>query len=373
MRNFSNMLLKGAVIAASFVALASCGSKAVVEGVIEGAADSQIVVNLLDVNKLTPIDTLYTDASGAFKISVPVEKGRPEFIYIYRDGARVAPVLLSAGDRISVKADTLGGFEVSGTPDAELYAGAEKDYAAFAAKMATLAEAGDAKALSAEYIAYYRGRVQFVMANSSSLAVVPVFYQSAGTLSVFGQETDAIIINNVCTSLEAAYPESRYVKALRKNADERMSYLQFSSRLEGAEEVSYVDIELPDMSGEKVKLSSVDAKVVMVLFWAAADPAQKMFNIDALLPIYEKYHSRGFEIYQVGLDIDKTDWASTMKNQNLPWINVCDVAGGDSRYVTLYNVTSLPMAYFIADGELVLNENVKDEAGIRALLDKLLK
>ena len=139
-----------------------------------------------------------------------------------------------------------------------------------------------------------------------------------------------------------------------------------------AEEIGYPDIELPDVNAQKVKLSEVDAKVIMVYFWSATDANQKMFNLDVLKSLYEDYHKRGFEIYQVALDPDKASWAQVVKQQALPWINVCDGLGGNSPYVLTYNLGGLPSAYIISDGELV-DGQVVDEKSLRKLIDKLLK
>ena len=173
-------------------------------------------------------------------------------------------------------------------------------------------------------------------------------------------------------SLELVYPESRYVKALRKEADQRYRYLELQAQIDNAQEVSYVDIELPNVNGEKLKLSEVDSKVVLVYFWNAADASQKMFNQDVLKPLYADYHKRGVEIFQVSLDVDKAVWANSVKDQELPWISVCDSRGAMSPYVGLYNVEVTPSMFILHDGELVDGEIV-DEKSLRRLLDKLLR
>jgi hypothetical protein len=116
----------------------------------------------------------------------------------------------------------------------------------------------------------------------------------------------------------------------------------------------------------------VDAKVVIVFFWSAADAAQKMFNLDFLKGVYEDYRKKGLEIYQVALDPDKATWAKTVKGQNLPWINVCDSRGKASPYVGLYNIPSVPAAFIIADGELVDGE-MATEKSFRKRIEQLLK
>ena len=151
-----------------------------------------------------------------------------------------------------------------------------------------------------------------------------------------------------------------------------MSYLELDARLSAAQEVGYPEVELPDIQGKKVKLSEVDAKVIMVYFWSATDANQKMFNLDVLKSLYDDYHKRGFEIYQVALDPDKVSWAQVVKQQNLPWINVCDSRGAASPYTALYNISSVPAVYVICNGDLV-DGSMADEKSFRKTLDNLLK
>ena len=97
-----------------------------------------------------------------------------------------------------------------------------------------------------------------------------------------------------------------------------------------------------------------------------------MFNLDFLKNIYEDYHKKGFEIYQVALDPDKALWARVVKEQKLPWINVCDSRGSASPYALLYNISSVPAAFVIADGELVDGDMVTEKA-FRKRIEQLLK
>ena len=228
------------------------------------------------------------------------------------------------------------------------------------------------KDLGQEYITYYRNCVKYVMSNSRSLSVVPIFYQNlAENLPVFSQSTDAIHFKNVADSLEVTYPDSKYVKALRAEAEKRMQYLELEARIMNAEQISFPEIELPDLQAQKRKLSEVDSKVIMVYFWSASSADQKMFNLDMLKPVYEEFHSKGFEIYQVSLDVDKGMWARVVKEQGLPWINVCDTRSAASPYAAAYNIPALPAAFIIANGELV-DGKVVDSASLRKFLKKLL-
>ncbi|MBQ2874487.1 MAG: AhpC/TSA family protein [Bacteroidales bacterium] len=379
MSRFSKFLY----VAAAAAIAAACTPAARIDGVIGSAPSSEVIVKLLEVNRYEVLDTVKTDASGHFSYKVNVEEGQPEFIYLFHNDRRIASLLLETGDKVNISADTLGNYTVEGSEESVRLAQVEKEYSAAQARLQTIAlqletaEGSQAETLrqqlGKEYIDYYRQCVKYVLENSRSLTAVPVLYQSFGAnLPVFGQSTDAIHFVNVADSLALSYPDSKYVKALKKEAERRYGYLELEAKLRNAETVGYPDIVLPDVNAQKIRLSEVDSKVIMLYFWSASDASQKMFNLDVLKSLYEDYHSRGFEIYQVALDPDKAGWARTVKNQNLPWINVCDGLGADSQYVVTYNIPALPATYIIADGELV-DGQVVDEKSLRKLLDKLLK
>lgn len=386
MKNFSLFKTFPWAISVIFSAgvLSSCCSNAVIDGSLADAPSSQVVVKLLDVNRFDVLDTVSVDADGRFAYKMHIEKGQPEFVYLFHGDKRIASLLLDRGDKVIVKADTTGVYEVEGSEDCRLLAEVEKEFSDFSSSFLSLASrleqavpgSDNARELTREmgrvYTEYYRDRVKYVMEHPYSLTVIPVFYQSAGeNLPVFGQDTDAIHFRNICDSLETVYPESKYVKSLRAEAERRADFLELRVRLQGAEEVGFPDIELSDVNAVRRRLSDVDAKVIMVHFWSSGDAMQKMFNLDVLRPVYGDFHSKGFEIYQVALDADKAVWARTVKDQGLEWINVCDVLGLNSPAARSYNVGSLPVSFFIADGELV-NATVSDEASLRALLRRLL-
>ena len=380
MSRFSKII----AFAAAMTALVSCGSNARIDGTVADAASSEVIVQLLNSNRYEVLDTVKTDASGHFSYKVDVAQGQPEFVYVFYKDRKIASLLLEAGDKVIMNADTLGNSSVEGSEESlklaeveKSYAAAVKDFAAIAYKMnsaSTQAEFDEyAKELSKAYVAYYRDRVKYVMENSQSLSVIPVFYQSLGeNLPLFSQYTDAILFRNAADTLEAVYPDSKYVKALRKDAEMRFGYMELQERLLDAEEVGYPEIELPGLDGKMKKLSEMESRVVIVCFWSASQADQNMFNIEFFKPLYEQYHKKGLDIYQVSLDVDKTLWATTVKGQDLPWTNVCDSRGSASPYVSLYNLSAIPAAFIIADGELV-DGKVVDEASLRKLLNDLLK
>jgi len=343
-----------------------------IKGVVNGAANDKIVAKLLDVNVYNVLDTVKTKADGSFSYDLKLQKGQPEFLYLFKGDTKIASLILNSGDKVKVTADTLGNYSVEGSEESAKLCELEKRFSDFITNFAAAANEGRNAELTPMYLDYYRTSIRTILENVSSLSNIPALYQKVDiNFPVFNQNTDAILFRQVCDTLKTIYPESRYVKALEKETVKRENQLILSMKVDGMNEVGYLDVSLPNTQGEKVALSSLDAKVVLVHLWTATDAAQTMFNLDVLKKVYADYHSKGFDIYQIGVDVDKALWASVVRNQGLEWTNVCDGLGSSSPVLSLYPVESLPAAFFIVNGDMV-TEPISNEASLRKALNKYL-
>ena len=370
MKNCKTILIAAAVL----VAASSCSDMVRINGKVDGLPDSKVVIKQLSGNTFNVLDTVKTDASGAYSYKMEVKEGQPEFVYVFNGDTRLASILLGKGDKVNVTSDTKGNYSVEGSEESAKLKQVEDEFASFMNDFASTVQSGDNVAASRKYVEYYRSRVKYVLDNNKSLTAIPVLYQKINEeFPVFSQPTDAVLFRGIHDSLLTVYPDSRYVTALGKEAERRLSILSLEQRLQNAKEAGFPDLNLPGLDGAPKKLSDVDSKVVMVYFWQASEAAQKMFNQDVLLPLYKAYHPKGFEIYSVSLDTDKGVWASAVRNQELPWINVCDGRGAATPAVSLYNITKgLPVAYMIVDGSLK-PETLTSEKEVRSFLSANLK
>ena len=357
-------------IALAVIAAAACTPKAQIKGTLDGAPEDKVVVKLLDMNNYVVLDTLKTDAAGNYSCKVKIEKDQPEFIYLYNGDTKIASLLLKAGDAVTVKSDLKGNYTVQGSEESENLRQIENDYNAFLTSVSSMTETAD---IAKAYVDYYRKCLRYITQNSHSLTVVPVMFQTMGDgTPIFSQNTDGLRFRSAADSLMAIYPNSKYVKALDREAVNRLKDMDLTNRLGGASEIGFPDLNLPDVNGKKVALSSVDSKVVFLYFWTSQASDQTLFNIDFMKPLYEEFHSRGLEIYAVCLDTDKALWASVVRNQGLNWINVNDGLGTASSALPLYNVTRVPALFVIEDGSLA-SVDISTEAELRNYLRKVLK
>lgn len=354
----------------ALLAAACAKPSARIDGTLTDAPDRQVIVKLLDINNYKVLDSVKTDAAGRYSYKVPVQKGQPEFVYLYYGDTKISSLLLQEGDEVKVVTDTLGRGSVVGSVESERLQEVERKFAEF---LREAEQAEDNAAFRRSYIQYYREAVKYVMNNSHSLTVVPVLFQNVNPdLPVFSQTTDALHFRNALDSLSAVYPDSKYVKALERETTRREGILGFDSRLSMASEAEYPDIKSKDINGNEVSLQALDSKAVILFFWTVTDPESKILNQETYKPVYQDYHDKGLEIFAVSLDTDKAAWASVVKSQELPWVNVNDGLGASSPAATLYNVTSLPRAYLILDGKIV-DRRVEGEKALRRELDKVLK
>lgn len=359
-----------------FVALTTmCGSRneARIDLTVKGAPDStMVVVSRLALNEMQVLDTVYTIGEEA-ECRVTVNPGSPEFIYLTYGNDGSVSLLLQDMDRVRVSAGWSDTSDVSvdGSEESVLMQEVDRGIRAFNYKFDSLftemssADAeGDvdrSSALRRElgllYVRRKQDALHYVLQHQRSMTVIPVLYQVAPNGQwIFSEATDALVMEQVYDTLHSIYPVSPYLAALADEVQSRRNAMNMGNILSDAEEVDFPEIVLADVNGEERSLTSLKGKVIVLYFWDPSVVEQRIFNV-GLKEVYESYGSRGFEIYQVALTPDKTAWAMQVKEQELPWISVCDPSGASSTAAMMYNVSQLPAMFVISrDGEITARD-----------------
>ena len=356
---------------------------------IEGAANAEIVLFQLGVNQLRPVDTVKAGADGALKFNVAMDQAQPEFYYLTYKGNKLASLVLKAGDKVNVKVDTLGkGLSVEGSQESLLLGKYEKDLVAVSAEFDAMVEEFDAAMAKADtktmvavnekmgkrFVSYRKDLIKSVMENPYSFAnIYALNNKISQELPVFSAQNDFLLFQRVHDSLATMYPASVYLRSIQGQIEGAKNAIELAGKINEAGETAFPNLSLPDVNAKNVELSSLEGKPFILMFWTISAPSQKMFNND-LKELYKKYRSSGLEIYQVSLDEDKTAWAASVKEQELPWISVCDGKGAMSPSVITYNVASVPTMYvFNAKGEIVAKGNLTGKGEVEAAVKKALK
>ncbi len=163
--------------------------------------------------------------------------------------------------------------------------------------------------------------------------------------------------------LFAKYPNSKYIKAFHEGVSS-------SRKLAVGTLAPEILMNTPD--DKPLALSSLKGKVVLIDFWASWCGPCRAENPN-VVKAYNKYKSKGFDIYSVSLDKDMEKWKLAIKTDGLIWKNhVCDFKFWQSPVVALYNFNAIPTSVLI-DGEgKILAKNLRGEA-LEAKLAEVLK
>lgn len=144
--------------------------------------------------------------------------------------------------------------------------------------------------------------------------------------------------------LSKKYPENENVKMFH-------SFVSRSLATKSGGEAP--EINLPSPEGKTIALSSLRGKVVLIDFWASwCGPCRKeMPNVKAA---YEKFKSKGFEIYGVSLDREKDAWVEAIRKEGITWPQVSDLKFWDSEAAKEYNVQSIPFTVLLdKEGKII--------------------
>ncbi|WP_195281978.1 TlpA disulfide reductase family protein [Parabacteroides johnsonii] len=356
-----------------------------VKGVVAGADGQLMYLENVGISNVVTLDSIKLAPGGKFKFT---EK-RPEYpdFYRLRLNNQLINFAVDSTETISFVADA-GTFATSYSVE-----GSENSKAIKAITLAQLDANQAISRLRKEYEdkmisdTTYRTKVlaaadaykevarKYIYSAPMSTAAYFALFQQIDGLLFFDlyDRKDVKAYGAVATSYDHAYPESPRSKHLYNLTLQSMKVLRAQRPVDYSnvetKEISFLDIELPDVRGEVVKLSTVaPGKVVLINFTAYQTEWSPALNM-ALGELYTKYRDQGLEIYQVSLDSDFHFWRNGASN--LPWVTVRDPQSVYSQVAGLYNVKQLP-ALFILDRKGNLVKRVEDvkklETDVKAVL-----
>jgi thiol-disulfide isomerase/thioredoxin len=128
----------------------------------------------------------------------------------------------------------------------------------------------------------------------------------------------------------------------------------------------------PSIDGKgNLTAAQLAGKVVIVQYWATwADQSKEDF--DTLKKLQAKYGKQGLQVVGVNLDTEKTDAQKIIKSASLPWPNLYEPGGMDSRFANEMGLYTLPVMILIDKQGKVVSRNITADE-LDGELKKLLK
>lgn len=385
MKQISTRLLTVLGLCMFFFSACNNSSDFIVKGVVAGADGQLMYLENVGISNVVTLDSIKLAPGGKFKFTEKCPE-YPDF-YRLRLNNQLINFAVDSTETISFVADA-GTFATSYSVE-----GSENSKAIKAITLAQLDANQAISRLRKEYEdkmisdTTYRMKVlaaadaykevarKYIYSAPMSTAAYFALFQQIDGLLFFDlyDRKDVKAYGAVATSYNHTYPESPRSKHLYNLTLQSMKVLRAQRPVDYSnvetKEISFLDIELPDVRGEVVKLSTVaPGKVVLINFTAYQTEWSPALNM-ALGELYTKYHDQELEIYQVSLDSDFHFWRNGASN--LPWVTVHDPQSVYSQVAGLYNVKQLP-ALFILDRKGNLVKRVEDvkklEADVKAVL-----
>ena len=338
--------------------LASCqSSKVKITGRFVGSQADMVYLEQVGTLEHSVIDSIKLGEDGGFALKIDNGTTTPTLYNVIYDNERI-PLLLKAGDRVTLRAagSVLRNYTVEGALESELLREFNKSYIEGAIKLndavsrytAADIDEKQREEIAREYTQIYRdikrNQLRFIVEHKDRIAAVYALRQRLpNDAYLFNGDSDVIYYRTVAEAIEQSYPDSPYLPILRSQIARMDAQISLLSQVK---QTNFPEIEMPDMYGKEIKLSSLEGKVILLHFWSAAIGNGNAINAD-LKKIYEKYHDRGFEIYQVAVDTSKAAWINAVQEQQLPWISVSDLLGESSPALGVYNIGKLPSNYLI--------------------------
>lgn len=359
-----------------------------VSGTITGAADSTLVLEAMSMDGVVECGKTRLNADGHFTFDVAREDSitSPEF-YRLRIGSQIINFAVDSTESIVVKAamDKLGSaYDIEGNEASRVIKTLSQLNIQLQQQIQALANRTDLSTLEKmehvqQMVEDYKQVVKrdYILSNPASAAAYYALFQVIDNQLLFDPETnrnDVQYFAAVATQWDEHYPGSLRtinlkniaLRGLTNTRQTRPVEIQLDSTM--VRQSGIIDMGFPDINGQERRLSQLADNVVLLEFTAYSLPDSKP-RIMALRELYDKYHERGLEIYQVSVDADEHYW-KTMSEQ-LPWICVYSAEGLNTDMLKLYMVDSLPAYFLIGRGNEMQarGENIPDlDAAIRALL-----
>ncbi len=372
------------------IIITSCGGKKFhVDGNITEAADSILYFENMSLDGPVTVDSVKLSADGSFSFSDDAPSA-PEF-YRLRIADQIVNLCVDSTETIHVKAEyphMSTNYVVEGSEQCATI----KDLALKQINLQSfiigiennLAIGYDAaEDTIMKEIERYKDFIKrnYIYKQPMKASSYFALFQTIGNRLIFNpreSKEDIKAFAAVATSWDVYYPNSLRGENLHNIALEGMKNVRIienkiaqSRRGIDPSKVNtanIIEIALRDNRGNMRRLTDMKGSVVLLDFhvFGAEGSTQRIMQ---LRDIYNKYHSRGLEIFQVSLDPDEHFWKT--QTAALPWICVHDDDAMNSNLLVQYNVQRLP-TFFLVDRNNVLfkrDSQIKDlDKAIQSLL-----
>ncbi len=338
-------------------------TNSVIYGKIENSPNELVILRELTVKNLIFLDSIRTDEKGNYELKAAVDQETLVLINIGNIQSPGVPMVMKPDGKIKLTIDNSSVFpsiSVKGDNANEYMKKLYDLYIVHGKKSQEFNErvsdfdprtASDSlkKALNAEYISLQKAMsddiMSFVVNTTGSEAT---FFAATYILP----EPTMELQDAALEAMKKGIPDSRYTKEL----EERLNAIKPLDIGGMAPEIKLMSPE-----GNEIALSSLRGQYVLIDFWASWCGPCRRENPN-VVKVYNKYHSKGFEILGVSLDKDGNKWKGAIKQDGLTWMHVSDLKGWQSVAAATYNIHSIPATILLDKSGRIIAKDLRGQA-----------
>jgi hypothetical protein len=373
------------ILVAAAISFASCGNSNSISGVITGAEGKTIYLESLSDSKVLPIDSTVVGSDGSFSLkshdNLPLD-----FYRIYFKEGNFLQLITDSSEHVEINAEfaNLNNAKVEGSPQTVEYMDLVKRWEPMMEKLAEAQSqinrpSTDPSLDSTQWIALWEAQSAAAQKEANAFVKGWLEKHSASLLAI-----------SIVQNLDPRFEFNWYLRVLNdtkptcgklpayKTLEKLVGQIKNASSSSAASNSNIAigkmapEITLPTLTGETKALSSLRGKVVLLDFWASWCGPCRRENPN-VVATYKKYSSKGFDVFSVSLDENKTAWEAAIKKDGLVWNNhVSDLGGWKSAVVPTYEIESIPFPVLIdKEGNIVaMGESLRGN-GLESELKKL--
>lgn len=385
-KTFSSLCL--CTLALMAAVLASCDNRKFhINGNVTEAKDSVLYLENMSLDGPVVVDSVKLDDKGAFSFSGKAPEA-PEF-YRLRIAGQIINLSVDSTETVDIKASypsMATGYTVEGSAECATI----RDLALKQIDLQNRVIAVEnnpnlgynlTRDSIGKLVEAYKDEIKRNYIYKAPMRASSYFalFQTLGNMLIFNPREnadDVKVFAAVATSWDTYHPDAVRGKNLHNIAIEGMKNVRIIRNKMAAQNIdaskvnvsNIIDISQLDNQGNRRNLTDLKGKVVMLDFHVFGSK-ESTKRIMQMRELYNKYHDRGFEIYQVALNPDEHFWKT--QTAALPWISVRDPEGLQSQNLAAYNVSSIP-TFFLIDRNNEVNKRDAQISDIDAEINALL-